>query len=254
MLKIGLAESIDRDQTWDRSINSKKHAVFEVESFLRSLGIVTKVAEFRQNEVIFSQGDPVTDVLYYIQKGSVKRSVVSQSGKERVVSILGAGDFLGTWCLYGHPTRPATTSAILPTSVLVIGKSSMVRALHSHNDLSDRFIGYLLARWIRIEEDLIDQLFNSSERRLARVLMLLAQSGEQKDSGTILPKVSQQMLAEMIGASRQQVNALMNKFRKQGFIDYDGTITIHRSLAEVTRSDPETGFGSLRGTAWPKAR
>ena len=217
-------------------MNPRKRTEFDVESFLASLGIVATIKDFRRNEVLFSQGNPITDVLYFIRKGSVKRSVVSPSGKERIVSILGRGDFLGAWCLFDHPVRPATTSAILPTSVLVITKKNLVRALHEHDLFSDRFIVYVLARWIRLEDDLISQLFNSSEKRLARLLIQLSQNGQTRKSEMAMPNVSQQQLAEMIGASRQQVNGLMNKFRKLGYIEYNsnGGLNIHRSLSQVS--------------------
>ena len=217
----------------------KKQVAFDVESFLISLGVVVKVKDFRENEIIFSQGDPAKNVLF-IRKGSVKRTVVSHSGKEAVVGILGPGDFLGTWCLSDHPIRLATVTAILPTSVLVISKRDMVRALHADRILSDRFIAYLLARTVRVEADLIDQLFNASEKRLARVLMRLTHYGQPQKFGTIMPKVSQQLLAEMIGATRQRVNSLMNKFRRLGFIDYNGELKIHRSLLDVILRDDGT--------------
>jgi CRP-like cAMP-binding protein len=217
----------------------KKQVAFDVESFLISLGVVVKVKDFRENEIIFSQGDPAKNVLF-IRKGSVKRTVVSHSGKEAVVGILGPGDFLGTWCLSDHPIRLATVTAILPTSVLVISKRDMVQALHADRILSDRFIAYLLARTVRVEADLIDQLFNASEKRLARVLMRLTHYGQPQKFGTIMPKVSQQLLAEMIGATRQRVNSLMNKFRRLGFIDYNGELKIHRSLLDVILRDDGT--------------
>jgi CRP/FNR family transcriptional regulator, cyclic AMP receptor protein len=214
----------------------RKRVAFDVESFLTSLGILAKIKDFRENEVIFSQGDPAKSVLF-IRKGSVKRTVVSHSGKEAVVGILGRGDFLGTWCLSDHPIRIATVTAILPTSVLAISKRNMIRALHSDHILSDRFIAYLLARTARIEEDLIDHLFNASEKRLARMLMRLTHYGQHQKFETIMPKVSQQLLAEMIGTTRQQVNSLMTKFRRLGFIDYNGELRIHRSLLSVTLRD-----------------
>jgi CRP-like cAMP-binding protein len=217
----------------------KKQVAFDVESFLISLGVVVKVKDFRENEIIFSQGDPAKNVLF-IRKGSVKRTVVSHSGKEAVVGILGPGDFLGTWCLSDHPIRLATVTAILPTSVLVISKRDMVQALHADRILSDRFIAYLLARTVRVEADLIDQLFNASEKRLARVLMRLTHYGQPQKFGTVMPKVSQQLLAEMIGATRQRVNSLMNKFRRLGFIDYNGELKIHRSLLDVILRDDGT--------------
>jgi CRP-like cAMP-binding protein len=214
----------------------KQKAGFNVESFLTSIGIAAKIKDFRGNEIIFSQGDPARDVLF-IRKGSVKRTVVSQSGKEAVVKLLGTGDFLGTWCLSEHPIRIATTKAILPTSVLVISKRDMVRALHASHILSDRFMVYLLARTVSLEENLIDQLFNASEKRLARALMRLTCYGQQQKSETVTPKVSQQMLAEMIGCTRQRVSSLMNKFKRLGFIDYNGELKIHRSLSRVILRD-----------------
>lgn len=211
----------------------RKRVAFDVESFLTSIGIAARIKDYRKNEVIFSQGDPARNVLF-IRNGRVKRTVVSPSGKEGVIGILGRGDFLGTWCISDHPVRIATVTAILPTSVLVITKQDMVRALHADHVLSDRFIKYLLARTVRIEEDLIDQLLNTSERRLARVLIQLTHYGQHQKFETIMPKVSQQLLAEMIGASRQQVNALMNKFRRLGFIDYNGELKVHHSLLRIT--------------------
>jgi CRP-like cAMP-binding protein len=217
-------------------MKSRKQVAFDTESFLTSLGVVPKVKDFRENEIIFSQGDPAKNVLF-IRNGSVKRTVVSHSGKEAVVGILGRGDFLGTWCLSNHPFRIATATAILPTSVLVIRKGDMVRALHADHILSDRFIAYLLTRTVRLEEDLIDQLFNASEKRLARVLMRLTHFGQHQKHETVMPKVSQQLLAEMIGTTRQHVNSLMNKFRRLGFVNYNGELKIHRSLLGVILRD-----------------
>ncbi|MGA7792646.1 MAG: Crp/Fnr family transcriptional regulator [Candidatus Acidiferrales bacterium] len=214
----------------------RKRAVFDVESFLTSLGIVAKIRDYRENEVIYSQGDPAKNVLF-IRKGSVKRTVVSRSGKEAVVGILGRGDFIGTWCLSNHPVRIATVTAILPTSVLMISRRDMIRALHADHILSDRFVSYLIARTVRIEENLIDQLFNTSEKRLARVLMQLTHYGQHQKFETVMPKVSQQLLAEMIGTTRQQVSTLMNKFRRLGFIDYNGELKIHHSLLHLTLRD-----------------
>ncbi len=212
-----------------------KHVAFDVESFLKSLGVVAKVKDFRENEIIFSQGDTARNVLF-IRNGSVKRTVVSHSGKEAVVGILGRGDFLGAWCL-SNPIRIATATAILPTTVLMISKRDMVRALHADHILSDRFIAYLLKRTVRLEEDLVDQLFNNSEKRLARVLMRLTHFGQHEKFETAIPKVSQQLLAEMIGTTRQQVNSLMNKFRRLGFLDYNGELKINRSLLGVILRD-----------------
>ena len=169
----------------------------------------------------------------YIQKGGVKLSVVNESGKEAVVAILGSGDFFGEGCLAGQPTCMATATTIAPTTVLVIEKDEMIRVLHAEHAFSDRFIAYMLARNIRAEEDLIDQLFNSSEKRLARTLLLLARYGKQDEPQMKLPKVSQEMLGEMIGTTRPRVNFFMNKFRKLGFIQYNGEIQVNNSLLRV---------------------
>ena len=191
-----------------------------------------KVTEFKKKETIFSQGDPCRNV-FYIQKGGVRLSVVNESGKEAVVAVLGPGDFVGEGCLAGQPIRIGTATAIAPTTALVIEKSEMVRVLHSEHEFSDRFITFMLARNIRIEEDLVDQLFNSSEKRLARTLLLLARYGKEDRLQRVLPKVSQEMLAEMVGTTRSRVNFFMNKFRKLGFIKYNGGLQIDNSLLSV---------------------
>ncbi|MGA8221327.1 MAG: Crp/Fnr family transcriptional regulator [Candidatus Acidiferrales bacterium] len=209
-----------------------KKPKFSVESFFDSLGVVRGVKNYRKNQVIFSQGDPAIDVLY-LRKGRVKRTVVSRSGREAVVGILGPGDFFGEWCLSERPVCIATATAMESTSILVISKQEMVRALHTEHALSDGFIAYLLARTVRIEEDLIDQLFNSTEKRLARALLRLARYGQQFGHETHIRKVSQQTLAEMIGTTRPHVNYFMNKFRRLGFIDYNGGLKIYRSLLNV---------------------
>jgi CRP/FNR family transcriptional regulator, cyclic AMP receptor protein len=210
--------------------NSK--AVFNAQVFLDSAGVARKVAEFKKTVTIFSQGDPCGNV-FYIQKGGVRLSVVNESGKEAVVAVLGPGDFFGEGCLAGQPTRIGTATAIAPTTALVIEKSEMVRVLHSEHEFSDRFISFMLARNIRIEEDLVDQLFNSSEKRLARTLLLLARYGKEDKLQRVLPKVSQEMLAEMVGTTRSRVNFFMNKFRKLGFIKYNGGLQIDNSLLSV---------------------
>jgi CRP-like cAMP-binding protein len=169
----------------------------------------------------------------FLQKGGVKLSVVNESGKEAVVAILGPGDFLGEGCLAGQSICMATATTISPTNLLVIEKNEMIRVLHEEHEFSDRFIAYMLARNIRVEEDLIDQLFNSSEKRLARTLLLLARYGAQGHPQRVLPKVSQEMLAEMIGTTRSRVNFFMNKFRKLGFIQYNGEIHVNNSLLRV---------------------
>jgi CRP-like cAMP-binding protein len=207
-------------------------AVFNTQVFLDSVGVARKVTEFKKKETIFSQGDPCGNV-FYIQKGGVRLSVVNESGKEAVVAVLGPGDFFGEGCLAGQPTRIGTATAIAPTTALVIEKSEMIRVLHSEHEFSDRFISFMLARNIRIEEDLVDQLFNSSEKRLARTLLLLARYGKEDKLQRVLPKVSQEMLAEMVGTTRSRVNFFMNKFRKLGFIKYNGGLQIDNSLLSV---------------------
>jgi len=210
--------------------------VFDVKLFLDSAGLGRKVTKFRGKETVFAQGDPAKNAMY-IQEGGAKLTVVNESGKEAVVGILGPGDFLGEGCLAGQSNYLVTATTISPTSVLVIERDEMIRALHEEHEFSDRFIAYMLARNIRVEEDLIDQLFNSSEKRLARTLLLLARYGRPGHPHKVLPKVSQEMLAEMIGTTRSRVNFFMNKFRKLGFIQYDGEIRVNDSLLSVVLHD-----------------
>ena len=212
--------------------SQKKKDTFNVQTFLDSAGVSRKVEEFGRNEIIFRQGDLSKNVLY-IQKGSVKIAVVNEVGKEAVVAVLGPGDFLGEGCLAGLPFQMATATAITSMTALAIEKDEMIRVLHKEHALSDRFISYMLLRNIRTEEDLVDQLFNSSEKRLARTLLLLARYGKQGEPEKMLPKVTQGMLAEMIGTTRSRVNFFMNKFRKLGFIQYNGELHINNSLLSV---------------------
>jgi len=209
---------------------------FNAQDFLDSAGIARKVVEFKKKETVFSQGDVGSDVLY-IQKGGVRLSVVNETGKEAVVAVLGPGDFFGEGCLAGQPLRIGTATAIGPSTVLVIEKKEMIRVLHIEHAFSDLFITYMLSRNIRIEEDLVDQLFNSSEKRLARTLLLLARYGTQDKPQRVLPKISQEMLAEMVGTTRSRVNFFMNKFRKMGFIKYNGGLQINTSLLSVVLHD-----------------
>lgn len=216
---------------------SKKKAVvkepaFDAQAFLDSSGIARRIVEFRRSETIYSQGDPGKGVMY-IQEGGVKLSVVSSSGKEAVVAVIGPGDFFGEGCLSAQPLRIGTATAIVPSRVLVIEKKEMLRLLHEQHELADRFISFMLARNVRIEEDLIDQLFNSSEKRLARALLLLARYGMDDKPTAVLPKISQETLAEMVGTTRSRVNFFMNKFRKLGFIEYNGKIKINNALLTV---------------------
>jgi CRP/FNR family transcriptional regulator, cyclic AMP receptor protein len=208
-----------------------KHA-FDAQAFLDSAGVARKVKEFKQAEVVYAQG-AAADSVMYLQSGGVKLTVVNEVGKEAVVAILGPGDFFGEGCLAGQSVRIGTATAITPSTVLVIEKGEMFRVLHEEHDLSDRFIRFMLSRNIRIEEDLVDQLFNSSEKRLARTLLLLARYGQEDQPHGLLPKVSQEMLAEMIGTTRSRVNFFMNKFRKLGFIKYNGGLQINTSLLNV---------------------
>lgn len=217
------------------AVKPVKQDGFNVEAYFDSLGIRKTVKTYRKNQVIFLQGDPARDVLY-IRRGRVKRTVVSPAGKEAVVSVLGPGDFFGDWCLSEQPVCVATATAMEAASILTISKADMLRALHSAYTLSDGFIAYLLGRTLRIEEDLIDQLFNSTEKRLARALLRLGRYGERRGNETRIPKVSQQTLADMIGTTRTHVNYFMNKFRRKGFIDYRREIRVRSSLAnEILR-------------------
>ena len=213
-------------------LKPKKKSAFDVQVFLDSAGVSRRVEEFGKKQAIFSQGEPAESVMY-VQKGSVKLTVVNESGKEAVVAIFGTGDFFGEGGMAGQTLRMGTATAIVPTTVLVIEKDEMLRALHAELSLSDRFITYMLARNIRVEADLIDQLFNSTEKRLARTLLLLARYGEEDQPERVLQKVSQETLAEMIGTTRSRVNLFMNKFRTLGFIEYNGKIKINRSLLTV---------------------
>jgi CRP/FNR family cyclic AMP-dependent transcriptional regulator len=208
---------------------------FEVRKFLDSAGIKRKITKYARSAVVFAQGDPATDV-FYVQVGSVKLSVLSRTGKEAVVAILGPGDFFGEGCLAGQPRRMATASVLSASTILVVEKPQMLEMLHKEPALADRFLTHMLARNIRIEEDLIDQLFNSSEKRLARALLLLARYGKE-DQPLRLPKLSQETLAEMVGTTRSRVNFFMNKFRELGFIEYNGDIKVNSSLLTVVLHD-----------------
>ncbi len=213
-----------------------KGPVFDVQAFLDSAGLKRSIRKFRKAETVFTQGDPAQSVMY-IQGGGVKLSVVNESGREAVVALLAQGDFLGEGCLAGQSKCIATATTIAATTVLVIEKDEMLRVLHVEHEFSDRFIAYMLARNVRVEADLIDQLFNSSEKRLARTLLLLARYGAPGKPEKTLPKVSQEVLAEMIGTTRSRVNFFMNKFRKLGFIEYNGEIRVNTSLLSVVLHD-----------------
>jgi len=220
-------------------MRSKTRRAFDAEAFLNSPGVSTKVVEYRPATTIHSQGDPSDSVLY-IQQGRVKLSVLSETGKEAVVGLLGPGDFFGEGALAGQPVRLATAIAMTASTVLMVPKRQMIRLLHSQHALSDRFIAYMLARNSRLEEDLVDQLFNASEKRLARTLLLLARYGKADGPRRVLPRISQEVLAEMVGTTRSRVNFFMNKFRKLGFIDYNGGLKVHHALLSVVLHDSAT--------------
>jgi CRP/FNR family transcriptional regulator, cyclic AMP receptor protein len=213
---------------------------FNAQQFLDSAGLSKKIVEYARNESVFTQGDR-SETVMYIQAGGVKLSVLSKTGKEAVVAMLGPGDFFGEGCLAGQPIRIGSATAITSSRVLVIEKKQMLRVLHDQHALSDRFISHMLSRNVRIEQDLIDQLFNSSEKRLARALLLLARYGKEDKPRQVVPKISQETLSEMIGTTRSRVNFFMNKFKKLGFIEYDGDleagVQINSSLLSVVLLD-----------------
>jgi CRP-like cAMP-binding protein len=216
----------------------KKLFAFDAQAFLNSTGVARKIVTYRRGQKIYTQGDLASSVMY-IQEGGVKLSVVSTVGREAVVALLGPGDFFGEVCLTGLPLRMGTATSITATTILVIGKREMVRVLHGEHQLSDRFIAYLVARNIRVEEALVDQLFNSIEKRLARTLLVLARYGKQDQPRKILPKLSQETLAEIVGTTRSRVNFFMNKFRKLGFINYNGELEVHTTLLSVVLHDED---------------
>lgn len=215
---------------------AKSTHAFNTPAFLDSAGLSKKVVDYSRDESIFAQGDRCASVMY-IQKGGVKLSVLSKTGREAVVAMLGPGDFFGEGCLAGQSIRIGSATAITPTTVLVIGKAQMVKVLHEHSSFSDRFIAHMLSRNVRIEQDLVDQLFNSSEKRLARALLLLARYGKQEKPRQVVATISQETLSEMVGTTRSRVNFFMNKFKRMGFIEYDGDlgagIQINSSLLSV---------------------
>jgi len=215
-----------------KQIKKQDSDSFNAQDFLDTAGVARKIQEYRRGESVYTQGDAAETVMY-VQSGGVKLSVVNGTGKEAVVAMFGPTDFFGEGCMAGQTIRMGTTSAVTPTTLLIIQKKELLRALHAEHQLSDHFIAYMLGRNIRVEEDLIDQLFNSSEKRLARTLLLLARYGKQDQPDRVLAKVSQDTLASMVGTTRSRVNFFMNKFRKLGFIEYNGKIKINKSLLTV---------------------
>ena len=220
------------------------NGAFDPKAFLANVGEGRSITKSREGEVIFSQGDPA-DALFYIQRGKVKVTTLSSHGKEAVVAILGAGDFFGEGCLAGQPLRISTVAAMADSSIARLQKVAVIRVLHEEPAFSELFMAYLLARNIRIEADLIDQLFNSSEKRLARLLLLLANFGKGGSPQPVIAKISQETLAEMIGTTRSRVSSFMNKFRRLGFIEYNGQLEVHSSLLSVVLHEDSR---SVRGS------
>jgi CRP/FNR family cyclic AMP-dependent transcriptional regulator len=216
---------------------AKKRPKFDTKTFLSTINGGRKIAAFRKKQTIFVQGDS-SDAVFYIQKGKVRLTVVSKSGKEATIGILNDGDFFGEGCLAGQPLRLCSATAMTDCSVMQIDKKSMMQVLHREHAFSDMFVAYLLTRNVRYEEDLVDQLFNSSEKRLARLLLLLAHFGKEGKPEAVIPKMSQETLAEMIGTTRSRVSFFMNRFRKLGFVDYgESGLQVHSSLLNIVLHD-----------------
>jgi CRP/FNR family transcriptional regulator, cyclic AMP receptor protein len=228
--------SADPDLPNGRPMESKHNGGFDARTFLDSAGVARRIVEYRRADVIFTQGDPCESVLY-IQKGGVKISVLSKTGREAVVAMLGPGDFFGEGGLAGQPVRMGSATASSRSTILFVDQDEMVRLLHQQHAMSDRFIVHLLARTIQMEEDLVDQLFSSSEKRLARKLLLLAQYGEHDKPVRAVPAISQETLAEMVGTTRSRVNFFMKKFQRLGFIDYKHGLKVNNSLLTVVLHD-----------------
>ena len=215
---------------------TKAGAPFDPKEFLAKVGTGRSIGTYRKGHAVFSQGEPA-DAVFYVQKGKVKITVVSEQGKEAVIAVLSADDFFGEGCLAGQPRRMATVKAITDSTIMCIEKAAIVQQLHDEPAFSELFMAHLLARTIRVEEDLVDQLFNSSEKRLARMLLILANFGKEGRPDAFIPKISQETLAEMVGTTRARVSFFMNKFRKLGFIAYNGRIEVHSSLLNVILHD-----------------
>ena len=214
----------------------KKRRKFDPQTFLSTIDGGRTISSFSKKQTMFAQGDS-SDAVFYIQEGRVKLTVVATGGKEATIGILTQGDFFGEGCLAGQPLRMCSATAMADCSVMRIDKKSMIEVLHREHTFSDMFVAYLLTRNIRYEEDLVDQLFNSSEKRLARILLLLAHFGKGGKPETVIPKISQETLAEMVGTTRSRVNFFMNRFRKLGFVRYNGELEVHSSLLNVVLHD-----------------
>jgi CRP/FNR family transcriptional regulator, cyclic AMP receptor protein len=220
----------------EESIPKDAAPAFDPKSVLTRIEKGKTTREYHDKEIVFSQGD-AADAVFFIQRGRVKLTVVSARGKEAVIGVLEQGSFFGEGCLAGQPVRMASASATEPCRITRVGRSTMVRLLHREPEFAESFIAYLLSRNVRIEEDLVDQLFNSSEKRLARILLLLAHFGKESRPETVIPKVSQETLAAMVGTTRSRVSYFMNRFRKLGFIHYNGGLRVHSALLTVVLRD-----------------
>jgi len=218
------------------AMKRKANLPFDPKAFLSKVNGGQRVVDYRKNQIVYRQGDPA-DAVFYIQNGKVKKTVISEQGKEAVVALLGPGDFFGEGCLAGESLRLSTVTALTKAEIARISKADITRVIHEESAFAELFIAHLLARNSRVEEDLVDQLFNSSEKRLARTLLLLANFGKEGPPEPIITKVSQETLAEIIGTTRSRVSFFMNKFRKLGLIDYNGSIEIHSSLLNVVLRD-----------------
>jgi CRP/FNR family cyclic AMP-dependent transcriptional regulator len=223
--------------TKNSAARARKIPPFDPEAFLEGTGVGRTLVDLKKNQVLFSQGDPA-DAVFYLQKGNLKLTVVSQRGKEATVALLDAGNFVGESCVAAaERIRMVTATGLTRCSLIRIEREEMVRVLHEEHAFADVFVTFLLARNARIQEDLVDQLFNSSEKRLARILLLLANFGKEGKPESVIPKISQEVLAEMIGTTRSRVNFFMNRFRKLGFIDYNGELEVHSSLLNIILHD-----------------
>jgi CRP/FNR family transcriptional regulator, cyclic AMP receptor protein len=239
LARVGNGRSLGRS----RKGHSKSHGMavkhrpsFDTKSFLARVGDGRSIGKYRKGQIVFSQGDP-GDAVFYIQKGKAKLTVVSEQGKEAVIAILGADEFFGEGCLAGQAQRISTVTTMTDAVIARLEKEAIVQVIHREPSFSEKFIAHLLGRSIRVEADLVDQLFNSSEKRLARMLLLLANFGKEGSPEPVIPKISQETLAEMIGTTRSRVSFFMNKFRKLGFIEYNGGIEVHSSLLNVVLHD-----------------
>jgi CRP-like cAMP-binding protein len=234
---LAFSAVLDIPQQGETRMKSERLRQFRPQAFLSQTGVGRTIAEVKKKERIFSQGD-TADAVFFIQKGRVRVSVVSGQGKEATISLLGAGHFMGEGCIAGvQGPRLSSATAITPCTVLRIERKEMMRVIHEEHGFSDVFVAYLLARNARIQEDLVDQLFNSTEKRLARALLLLANFGKEGKPEPVIPKISQEILAEMVGATRSRVSFFMNRFRELGFIEYNGSMRVHSSLLNVVLHD-----------------